>query len=183
MVPFHIPIQQLETPVCKHLHNGTIASSFGHLFICSLCWQFKLHWCLWLSIYQQHCWFAIPYSGKLSREKTFTNFVVLWLFAKVFSMKFWVWHPLARRKRAFRESFLCKNCIVYQSKQVFSLESFPLYGSVQTAVYTVVLLIGHRSHCEPSVPSCIEPPRRCMDKTKILQKYLRNCPHLTLDSD
>ena len=30
----------------------------------------------------------IPYSGKLSREKTFANFTVLWLFAKVFSVKF-----------------------------------------------------------------------------------------------
>ena len=28
------------------------------------------------------------YSGKFSREKTFTNFVVLWLFSKVFSAKF-----------------------------------------------------------------------------------------------
>ena len=31
---------------------------------------------------------AIPYSGKLSREKTFANFEVLWLFTKVFSLKF-----------------------------------------------------------------------------------------------
>ena len=30
----------------------------------------------------------VPYSGKLSREKTFTNFTVLWLFVKVFSVKF-----------------------------------------------------------------------------------------------
>ena len=30
----------------------------------------------------------LPYSGKLSQEKTFANFVVLWMFAKVFSMKF-----------------------------------------------------------------------------------------------
>ena len=30
----------------------------------------------------------ILYSGKLSREKTITNFTVLWLFAKVFSAKF-----------------------------------------------------------------------------------------------
>ena len=28
------------------------------------------------------------YSGKLSREKTFMNFAVLWLFTKVFSVKF-----------------------------------------------------------------------------------------------
>ena len=30
----------------------------------------------------------LPYSRKLSREKTFVNFAVLWLFAKVFSVKF-----------------------------------------------------------------------------------------------
>ena len=33
------------------------------------------------------------YSGKLSREKTFANFLVLWLFAKVFSAKFGVVAP------------------------------------------------------------------------------------------
>ena len=51
---------------------------------------------------------SILYSGKLSREKTFANFEVLWLFAKVFTFsKFGgvasfggtsplgVWHPLA----------------------------------------------------------------------------------------
>ena len=32
---------------------------------------------------------CIPYSGKLSREKTFVDFAVLELFAKVFSVKFW----------------------------------------------------------------------------------------------
>ena len=32
--------------------------------------------------------YGLPYSGKLSREKTFANFVVLWLFATVFSVKF-----------------------------------------------------------------------------------------------
>ena len=30
----------------------------------------------------------VPYSGKLSREKTFADFAVLWLFANVFSAKF-----------------------------------------------------------------------------------------------
>ena len=29
----------------------------------------------------------IPYSGKLTREKTSANFTVLWLFVKVFSVK------------------------------------------------------------------------------------------------
>ena len=31
----------------------------------------------------------LPYNGKLSREKTFVNFAVLWLFAKVFLHKIW----------------------------------------------------------------------------------------------
>ena len=30
----------------------------------------------------------IPYDGKLSRKETFANYVVLWLFVKVFSVKF-----------------------------------------------------------------------------------------------
>ena len=34
-----------------------------------------------------HCVMYIPYSGKLSREKTFANFVVLWLFNKSFLHK------------------------------------------------------------------------------------------------
>ena len=44
--------------------------------------------------YNVVCWIShfniriLPYSGKLLREKTFVNFEVLWLFAKVFSAKF-----------------------------------------------------------------------------------------------
>ena len=62
----------------------------------------------------------IPYSGKLSREKTFANFVVLWLFLKIFS-EIWersiLWHSKSE-----------------QSAKVFSLKSFPLYGTLQTIV-------------------------------------------------
>ena len=36
----------------------------------------------------EHLSARLPCSGKLLREKTFVNFTVLWLFAKVFSMKF-----------------------------------------------------------------------------------------------
>ena len=63
---------------------------------------------LWVSPY------ILPYSGKLSREKTFANFAVLWLYAKVFSMKFGAWRPLARQKRAIHESFLRENHIFHQ---------------------------------------------------------------------
>ena len=59
----------------------------------------------------------VPYSGKLLREKTFANFAVLWLYAKVFSAKFGVWRPLALQKRAIRESFLHENCIFTNSRK------------------------------------------------------------------
>ena len=72
----------------------------------------------------------LPYSRKLSREKTFALFTVLWLYAKVFSTKFWAWHPLARQKRVICESFLRENSIFHHFMKVFSLESFPLYGSL-----------------------------------------------------
>jgi len=47
------------------------------------------------------------------REKTFTNFAVLWLhvYAKVFSAKFGAWRHLVLQKRAIRESFLRENRI------------------------------------------------------------------------
>ena len=35
----------------------------------------------------------VPYSKKLLREKTFVNFAVLWLYAKVFSVKLGAWRP------------------------------------------------------------------------------------------
>ena len=53
----------------------------------------------------------LPYSGKLSREKTFTNFAVLWLYAKVF---FGAWHRLTRRNwewRLFRLTAVFKGTI------------------------------------------------------------------------
>ena len=72
----------------------------------------------------------ILYSGKLLREKTFANFTVLWLFAKVFSAKFGGMASLAWHKRAIHESFPRKNRTFHQFMKVFSLESFPLYGKL-----------------------------------------------------
>ena len=76
--------------------------------------------------------FEIPYSGKCSREKTFTNFAVLWLFAKVFSAKFG--GVASFGTGAICESFLRENCTFHQSSKVFSLESFPLHGTQQDIV-------------------------------------------------
>ena len=65
----------------------------------------------------------IPYSGRLSSEKTFVNFTVLWLYAKVFSVKFGhgvLWHCKSKQSAK----------IVFSPIHVFSLKSFPLYGNV-----------------------------------------------------
>ena len=64
------------------------------------------------------------------------NFVVLWLYVKVFFAKFGAWCPLALQKRAIREVFSAK--IVFSPiHESFSLESFPLYGSVLQAMKSV----------------------------------------------
>ena len=73
----------------------------------------------------------ILYSGKLLREKTFANFVVLWLFTKVFSAKFGGVASFAvaiesnLRKFFFR---IFKQFTKVFSSKVFSLESLPLYS-------------------------------------------------------
>ena len=69
-------------------------------------------------------------AGNFQRRKTFANFVILWLFVKVFSAKFDGVTSLVWQKQAIHESFLHKNRTFYQFVKFFSLESFPLYGSV-----------------------------------------------------
>ena len=46
---------------------------------------------------------------------------IMWLYVKVFSVKFGVWRSLARQKRAI--------CEIAQFTKFFSLESLPLYGN------------------------------------------------------
>ena len=90
-----------------------------HVCMCAcMCWfhgacrSVVMFMCQWLAAW---CVYVVPYSGKLSREKTFVNFVVLWLYVNVFSTKFGAWCPLARQKRAMRKSFICENRIFTNS--------------------------------------------------------------------
>ena len=70
----------------------------------------------------------IPYSRKLSREKTFADFAVLWLFAKVFSVKFGGVASFGAAKASNPQKFSPQKLYFHQSVKVFSLKSFPLYG-------------------------------------------------------
>ena len=98
-----------------------------------------INWILpWTATYYSPL--ELLYSRKLSREKNFTNFVVLWLFTKVFSAKFGAWRSLAQQKQAISESFFRKNRIFRQFTKVFSLESFPLYGTNTSLIRTIILV-------------------------------------------
>ena len=75
------------------------------------------------------------YSGKLSREKTFANFVVLWLYLKVFSAKFGAWCPLALQKRAIHEIFLRGNCIFTNSRKFPSIRYYNIHSTNSCTIH------------------------------------------------
>ena len=88
----------------------------------------------------------IPYHGKHSRETTFVNFKVLWLFAKVFSVKFGdvasTGSTIDCTSEQSAKVFFTKILFSTNSRSVFSRESFPLYGifiTLQTRCYTTAL--------------------------------------------
>ena len=63
-------------------------------------------------------------------EKTLANFAVLWLFAKVFSAKFGGMVSFGTAWASNPQKFSPRKSYFHQFAQVFSLESFPLYGTV-----------------------------------------------------
>ena len=71
---------------------------------------------------------GVLYGGKFLKEKTFTNSEVLWLFAKVFSAKFWHMASFdGTSEQSTRVSR--KNLSFYQLSKFFSHKSFPLCGT------------------------------------------------------
>ena len=86
---------------------------------------------------RQNCKCYVQDSGKLSREKTFANFVVLWLYAKFFSANFGKWRPLARQKCAIPESFLRENRIFTNSRK---------FSPSKVSHYTVCTVLSSSSY-------------------------------------
>ena len=86
--------------------------------------------------------FLVPYSGKLSREKIFANFAVLWLFVTVFLHEIWgcgiLWHGKVSNLRKFSPQ-----------KMYFSLicESFlpRKFSTIQYMVYTTIVYCVRRT--------------------------------------
>ena len=77
----------------------------------------------------------LPLQENFEGENFCEFFAVLWLFTKVFSIKF---EGVASFGMAISESFFCENHIFHQFAEVFSLKSFPLCGS---RIVTVLLVL------------------------------------------
>ena len=110
---FDYKFPQLNTHLANLLGAGGVN---GHLSLnCPSHFPFNRREKILRSQHLESCHMmnTIPYSGKL------VIFTVLWLYAKVFSAKFWAWHPLAWQKRAIWESFLRENRVLT------NLQKFP----------------------------------------------------------
>ena len=75
------------------------------------------------------------YSWELSREKTFVDFKILWLFAEVFYVKF------SATSEQSAQVFSAK---IHQFAKVFFRESFPLYGTY-VGIHLVLQLVAEQS--------------------------------------
>ena len=91
----------------------------------------------------------ILYSGKLLREKTFANFMVLWLFAKVFSAKFGgvVSFSTARasspQKFCLQKSYFSPICEKFSPSKVshYTVHQHVLRWSVNFSKGKIVLIV------------------------------------------
>ena len=98
----------------------------------------------------------VLYSGKLSREK-FCNYWVLWLFAKVFSVKFCnvasIGSGSEQSTKVFSAKMYFPPC---QFVKVFSCESFLLYDSLKRVIPVAGTWTSHFYHSEGAFvyPKC-----------------------------
>ena len=70
--------------------------------------------------------FLLPCSGKLSREKTFANFAVLWLFTKVFFSPRNLGHGVLRQGKSEQSAKVFSTKIVFSPiRESFLPQKFP----------------------------------------------------------
>ena len=85
-----------------------------------------------------------PYSGKLSREKTFTNFTVLWLFAKVIPVKFGGMASFGTAKASNPRKFSPQKLYFLPIRKSFlpqQKKSLPLYDKQNNKLHTMWLVV------------------------------------------
>ena len=79
-----------------------------------------LKWRLHTTFFHAHlCMPKLSYSRKISREKTFANFAVLWLFANFSLQNVGAWCPLACKSEQFAKVFSVK-IVIFTNSQKFS---------------------------------------------------------------
>ena len=110
----------------------------------------------------------LPYSGKLSREKTFVNFAVFWLSAKVFSTKLGGMVSFGTAKVSNPRKF---SLYFHQFAKVFSRESFPLYGITARAQWR------GRVHYRHVPPTFQYETSHSSDTVSDKYKYLHHSSH------
>ena len=71
----------------------------------------------------------LPYSGKLSREKTFHKFCSFVAIRESFLHEIWGVASFGTAKASNPRKFSPRKSYFHQFAKVFSLESFPLYGN------------------------------------------------------
>ena len=100
----------------------------------------------------------IPYSGKLSREKTFMNFMVLWLFAKVFSTKFGGMASFGAAKVSNPQKFSLRKSYFSPIHESFFASKVSRYKVVQNTIEESTRTVNHY-HQAP--PPFVYPPSTC----------------------
>ena len=77
----------------------------------------------------------VPYGGKLSREKTFANLAVLWLFANVFSAKFGGMVSFGAAKVSNLQKFFLRKSYFSPIRESFLPPKFPaIWAAIQPTV-------------------------------------------------
>ena len=89
----------------RHLHVSTLYSLWCEAHNLVDIRGLKLTLLVRMQVCSFYDCLVLLYSGKLSREKTFTNFTVLWLFVKVFSAKFGGVAPFGTTKASNLQKF------------------------------------------------------------------------------
>ena len=100
--------------------------------------------------------YLLPYSGKLLREQTFTNFMVLWLFAKLFFAKFGDVTFFGAEKTSNPQKFSPQKSYFSPICNSFLPRKFPVYTvfstmSERNPLYGTIIHLSQRQHLTKGV--------------------------------
>ena len=91
-----------------------------------------------------HCT-TVPYSIKLLREKTLANFAILWLFVKVFSVKFGGVVFFGAAKVSNPRKFSLRKIVFSPIRESFLSQKFMLFSTITSILvyYSILTLLPY----------------------------------------